>query len=148
MATIKFKDTLQNCLKDSEFKAEFESLKPEFQIKSALIAKRLAKKLTQAQILDYLKSIKQELQKDGIVELGLFGSYAKGVAKENSDIDVFIRYSDEFRKKYLGFKAFIYLGELRERLENHFGLSVDLCNLNAFNNKEKQENFFKGAIYV
>lgn len=30
MATIKFKDTLQNCLKDSEFKAEFESLKPNF----------------------------------------------------------------------------------------------------------------------
>ena len=37
-------------MKDSDFKAEFERLKPEFQVKSALIAKRLAKKLTQSQV--------------------------------------------------------------------------------------------------
>ena len=33
-------------MKDSDFKAEFERLKPEFQVKSALIAK----KLTQSQV--------------------------------------------------------------------------------------------------
>ena len=46
MPTIDFNKTLKECLKDSDFKAEFERLKPEFQVKSALIAK----KLTQSQV--------------------------------------------------------------------------------------------------
>ena len=50
MPTIDFNKTLKECLKDDDFKAEFERLKPEFQVKSALIAKRLAKKLTQSQV--------------------------------------------------------------------------------------------------
>ena len=58
MATIDFQKTLKECLKDSEFSAEFERLKPEFQIKAALIKKRLAKKLTQAQVAD-LSGLKQ-----------------------------------------------------------------------------------------
>lgn len=47
MVTIDFRKTLDKCMKDKEFKAEFKQLTPEFQIKSALIAKRIAKKLTQ-----------------------------------------------------------------------------------------------------
>ena len=58
MPTIDFDKTLKECLKDSDFKAEFERLKPEFQIKSALIAKRLAKKLTQSQVAS-LSGLKQ-----------------------------------------------------------------------------------------
>lgn len=58
MATIDFRKTLDKCMKDKEFKAEFERLTPEFQIKSALIAKRIAKKLTQAQVAN-LSGLKQ-----------------------------------------------------------------------------------------
>lgn len=58
MARIDFKKTLNECLKDDEFKAEFERLKPEFQIKSALITKRMAKKLTQSQVAS-LSGLKQ-----------------------------------------------------------------------------------------
>lgn len=58
MATIDFRKTLDKCMKDDEFKVEFERLTPEFQIKSALIAKRIAKKLTQAQVAN-LSGLKQ-----------------------------------------------------------------------------------------
>ena len=58
MPTIDFNKTLKECLKDGDFKAEFERLKPEFQVKSALIAKRLAKKLTQSQVAT-LSGLKQ-----------------------------------------------------------------------------------------
>lgn len=58
MATIDFRKTLNECMKNDEFKAEFERLTPEFQIKSALIAKRIAKKLTQAQVAN-LSGLKQ-----------------------------------------------------------------------------------------
>ena len=55
--------------------------------------------LDKDEILAYLKELKPALQKDGIVELGLFGSYAKGTASASSDIDIVIRTSDEFHKK-------------------------------------------------
>ena len=58
MPTIDFNKTLKECLKDGDFKAEFERLKPEFQVKAALIAKRLAKKLTQSQVAT-LSGLKQ-----------------------------------------------------------------------------------------
>lgn len=58
MATIDFRKTLNECMKNDEFKAEFERLTPDFQIKSALIAKRIAKKLTQAQVAN-LSGLKQ-----------------------------------------------------------------------------------------
>ena len=55
---LDFKKTLKECLKDAEFAAEYERLKPEFQIKVALIKKRLAKKLTQAEVAK-LSGLKQ-----------------------------------------------------------------------------------------
>ena len=47
-------------------------------------------KLTKEIILEYLSSIKEELNQDGIVEIGLFGSYAKDKADLASDIDIVI----------------------------------------------------------
>ncbi len=58
----------------------------------------LLEPLDKDEILAYLKELKPALQKDGIIELGLFGSYAKGTASASSDIDIFIRTSDEFHK--------------------------------------------------
>ena len=113
----------------------------------ALANKTLAPPFTKDEILAYLKELKSELEKDGIIELGLFGSYAKGTASASSDIDIVIRTSDEFYQKFRGFKAAIFLGELRESIENHFGLSTDLCNLRNYDD-EKRKNFFKGAIYI
>lgn len=46
--------------------------------------------MTKNKILNYLKSKKEELRKKyGIVSLGLYGSYARGEATDNSDIDIF-----------------------------------------------------------
>jgi predicted nucleotidyltransferase len=46
--------------------------------------------MTKLQILDYLKSKKEELHKKyGIISLGLYGSYARDEATQNSDVDIF-----------------------------------------------------------
>ena len=103
--------------------------------------------ITKEMILDYLRELKPQLEKDGITKLGLFGSYARDCADENSDIDIVIRTNDEFRKKYVGFAAFIFLEKLRTGVESHFGLDADLCNLKNYTNDEISK-FFKGAIYV
>ena len=109
--------------------------------------KTLAPPFTKDEILVYLKELKPELEKDGIIELGLFGSYANDTASASSDIDIVIRTSDEFYQKFRGFKAAIFICKLRESIENHFGISTDLCNLKNYDD-EKRKAFFKGAIYV
>lgn len=47
--------------------------------------------MTKKHILDYLSIHKPEFQKKyGVEEIGLFGSYARDEAKEDSDIDIFV----------------------------------------------------------
>ena len=46
-------------------------------------------------ILNTLRSHKSELAKFGISNLGLFGSYVRGEASENSDIDILIEFTPE-----------------------------------------------------
>ncbi len=46
--------------------------------------------MTKTQILEFLKSKKEEFAtKYGITTIGLYGSYARDEANENSDIDIF-----------------------------------------------------------
>lgn len=69
-------------------------------------------------ILSYLKANKQHLKtKYGVQEIGLFGSYARGEEKEESDIDLII----EMRPKSL-----IKRMALKKELSSHFNKSVDL----------------------
>ena len=98
-------------------------------------------------ILLYLKELKPKLAKEGITEIGLFGSFAKEEATIYSDIDVFVKTTDEFRKKHLGFKGFSFLEDLRQDIAKHFNKEVDLCNIAGFND-ERKAKFLKGAIYV
>ena len=98
-------------------------------------------------ILLYLKELKPKLLKEGITEIGLFGSFAKEEATIYSDIDIFVKTTDEFRKKHLGFKGFSFLEDLRQDIARHFRKEVDLCNIAGFND-ERKAKFLKGAIYV
>lgn len=47
--------------------------------------------MTREVILDFLRAHKQEMhERFGLTKIGLFGSYARGEAREDSDIDVAI----------------------------------------------------------
>lgn len=98
-------------------------------------------------ILLYLKELKPNLQKEGISEIGLFGSFAKDEATIYSDIDIFIKTTKAFREKYRGFAGFSFLEDLRNNIAKHFNKEVDLCNIAEFD-KEKQNIFLNGAIYA
>jgi predicted nucleotidyltransferase len=57
--------------------------------------------MTREQILDFLRDHKQELRdRFGVVKIGLFGSYARGDAREDSDVDIAVELEGErlFRK--------------------------------------------------
>ena len=98
-------------------------------------------------ILNFLKALKPSLEKEGIDEIGLFGSFAKEKADIASDIDIFIKSTGKFCNKYLGFEGLIYLDELRQKIQGHFKRKVDLCDIASFS-AERTARLLKGAIYV
>jgi len=98
------------------------------------------------EIIDYLKKIKPKLNKDGIINLGLFGSFAKDRYNSKSDIDIVYETTDDFIKKYKGWSAFLYLdSNLRDKISKKFNIKVDLFDLNSssgLKNKIKKESLY------
>ena len=71
-------------------------------------------------------------EKYGIEDIGLFGSYARNTATENSDIDVFVK---------LKHSNLFLLSRMRIELEELFGRHTDLVQL-----REKMNVYLKKHI--
>ena len=116
-----------------------------YNIKNELIKK--ASKMDKKEILKYLETLKSKLQKDGIVSIGLFGSFAKESPDKDSDIDILIETSDAFINKYRGWDAFIYIDEnIREKISNKFHKKVDIFDKNS--NSSIKEQILKDVCYA
>ena len=73
--------------------------------------------MTKKDILDFLKSNQEYFQKKyNIKEIGLFGSYARDEADENSDIDIFVTMKP----------SLFALVNLKEEIENRLNKKVDI----------------------
>ena len=103
--------------------------------------------LTKEHILAYLGSIKGELAQDGITQIGLFGSYAKGSADLASDIDIVICTSGKFTQKFSDFSGAIYIDNLRQKIRKLFKIQVDICDTYSMN-EERKKHLLSEAIYV
>ena len=68
--------------------------------------------------IDQIKeAVVRPLVSIGVTRIGLFGSYAKGVATEESDIDLLVLNPDEF--------DFLDYMDLRESLQEKMGKKID-----------------------
>jgi predicted nucleotidyltransferase len=75
-------------------------------------------KLSHTEIMDVLKNDKAFLRKEfGVINIGLFGSYAKGNQKEDSDIDFLVELQEP---------RFEWLAGLQIYLEMKFGRKIEL----------------------
>jgi predicted nucleotidyltransferase len=84
--------------------------------------------LTQDTILITLKKMQPTFEKEGVKLLGLFGSYSRDEARDDSDIDVLIETTSKFSKKNRGFRAYSKLSELKALLEDIFDKNVDIVD--------------------
>jgi len=77
----------------------------------------MSNKITKQQILNYLKTHKQEfIKKYNLEAIGLFGSYARGEADERSDIDIFVKMKPDIFK----------IVALKEQMERDLKKKVDI----------------------
>ena len=91
-------------------------------------------------IINFISTQKPELQKSyGVKRIGLFGSYAKGYANQDSDIDIVV----EIDKPDL----FIMIG-IKQFLEESLGAHIDIVRLRDKMNLALRKRIEQDAIYV
>jgi predicted nucleotidyltransferase len=94
---------------------------------------------SKTKIISFLKAHKKEFQeKFGIIKIGLFGSYARDEANENSDIDLVIE---------TDIRNFENRENLRYFLESYFNINVDIGYFSSLRSFVKAE-ISKDLIYV
>jgi len=79
-------------------------------------------------ILSKLKELKPTYEKEGLILLGLFGSYAKNTQTKFSDIDVAYKLDyDKFSQKYKGgFAKLLRIDDIKKELQSIFKTPIDL----------------------
>ncbi|MFA4923577.1 MAG: nucleotidyltransferase domain-containing protein [Ignavibacteriaceae bacterium] len=76
--------------------------------------------MTKEDILNYISAQKEELRvKFGVTKIRLFGSYARGIAHENSDIDIVV----ELEKPDL-----FYLIGIKQTFQEAMNIKVDISS--------------------
>jgi uncharacterized protein len=92
------------------------------------------------EIIDFLKTHKEEMQqKYGVTKLGLFGSYVRDEAKEDSDIDIAV----EMDERYI-FRNFF---ALEQYLKNHLRKNVDIGTVSSIKSAAKKR-IMAEIIYI
>jgi len=98
------------------------------------------KTLTGNQIISLLKVEKSYLAKEfGVVNIGLFGSFARGQSDRNSDIDLIV----ELREP-----RFDYLAGLQVYLENKFSRKIEIVRKGNRINSRFVKRVEKDTIYA
>ena len=104
--------------------------------------------MNKAEILTKLKELKPQYEKDGLILLGLFGSYARDEANDDSDIDILYDLNEkEFFSLYPGFKTFTKLTDFKNELESIFHHHIDIADNSTLNDIGKK-HILKDLIYV
>jgi predicted nucleotidyltransferase len=102
--------------------------------------------LQKNEILQKLQQIKGRYISEGFLIKGLFGSYSRDEADENSDIDILVEATPEFANKY-GFKAIARIKEIQKELSEFFNVPVDLADSTGMG-KTAKKFIIDRAIYV
>ena len=84
--------------------------------------------MQKSDILKAIKELKPTYAKEGVILLGLFGSYAKDTQTKFSDIDIAYKLDyDKFSTKYKdGFSKLLRIEDIKQELQALFKTPIDL----------------------
>jgi len=83
------------------------------------------------QLLDKIRQVKAKYFVEGFIILGIFGSFARDEADENSDLDILYEFQEQFYVLHPGWSAYARLEEIKKELTDILGRQVDLAGRNA-----------------
>lgn len=100
-------------------------------------------KIDKEEILSKLKELKPMYEKEGIIIVGLFGSYAKNRQTQYSDIDIAYKLDyDKFSQKYKdGFSKLLRIDDIKNELYEIFKIKVDFVS-------DNNKSILKDIAYV
>lgn len=91
------------------------------------------------QIEQLLRKKKTYLKKRfNVVEIGIFGSFARGEETEDSDVDILVAFSDSIGWEFV---------DLKDYLEDLLGLKVDLVTIQALK-PQLRETILSEVVYA
>ncbi len=95
------------------------------------------------EIINQLKKLKPIYEKEGLIILGLFGSYAKETQTKFSDIDIAYKLDyDKFSQKYIGgFAKLLRIDDIKKELHDTFKTPIDFI-------PDTNKSIMKDLIYV
>ena len=88
-------------------------------------------KITKDMILQLLKEIKPELENDGIEQIALFGSFAKGEQTVYSDIDIAIKKKSGFLEQYSAYDYFNMISNIKQKTGKVLHRNIDVFDLES-----------------
>jgi len=97
-------------------------------------------------IIEYLHTIKPQLQSSGIKSLALFGSFAKDTSNVYSDIDIAISKQDDFLEHNTSYDYFDIISNIKTKIKNQFHRNIDIFDLDS--NSSLKDSIRKDLIYV
>ncbi len=91
--------------------------------------------MTQQELIEKLQLLKPVLKEEGIIILGIFGSYARNEQTPQSDVDILYDIDDPkaFAKRFGGFGAFTRLEELKYFISKNLNMKVDFIAKKGLN---------------
>ncbi len=103
--------------------------------------------LTKDSVFKTLQANSKVFENDGVLIVGLFGSFSRDNATKDSDVDILIETKPVFHKKYKGLRAIVKLSQIKEFFENEFQREIDLVDRSVLSQNSK-EHILKKALYV
>jgi predicted nucleotidyltransferase len=97
-------------------------------------------------IVNYLKEIKSELEKDGISKIALFGSFARNEQSVYSDIDIAIQKENNYLVQRSAYDYFEEVSKIKNLIRKKFHRNSDIFDLDSNSNMKK--SISKDLIYV
>lgn len=98
--------------------------------------------LTGQEIIEALKERSDILRKHKVKKIGLFGSYARGEQRKNSDIDFLVEFEEPSFDNFMGLSYY---------LEDLFGRKVEIltpAGIESIRINQIKEEIKKSIVYV